>query len=124
MQSVDVLRNNTVQFSLLFHLGQFIMCPVGHDAAGIHFLTIELIKNLGFMFKAGMAQKIFRLIGVEADIVLIVQAVLAPEIRDSALCGDTCAAKKRDVIRGGDHLIEGLIFFLPFQTYQVGLFFF
>ena len=46
-----------------------------------------------------MAQKVFRRILVELDIVLVIKTVFASEIRDAALCGNTGAAKENDVLR-------------------------
>ena len=86
VQAVDILRDHALELSFCLHFSQLVMRLVGQDSPGIHLLPVKLIKDLGLSLQAGIAQQVFRLIGIEPDIVLIVQSVLAPEIRDPALC--------------------------------------
>jgi hypothetical protein len=67
---------------------------VGCYASCIHFLAVKLVKDLGLMFQTGVAQQIFRLIGVKTNIMLILQPLLAAEIRDSALRGNAGAPEE------------------------------
>ena len=98
MQSVYVLGDDAVKLSLCLHLGQFVMGLVGLNAARVHFLAVELVEHLGLALQAGIAQQIFGLIGVKPHIVLVVEAVLAAEIRDSALCRNAGTAEKDDML--------------------------
>ena len=48
--------------------------------------------------KAIDAQEIFRTVSVELYVMLVIKAVLAPEIRDPALSRHACSAKENNVI--------------------------
>ena len=109
MQTVNILRDNTVEFSLFFHFRKLYMGPVGKTMPCVHLLAVKLKENLGFMIQAHTAEQVFRLIAVKPHVMLIIQAVLAPEIRDPALSRYSCAAKKRDVLRVLNDLVQCLI---------------
>ena len=119
MKTVDVLCDDAVELSLQHHFSELFVGSVRFDAFCVHFLTIEFVEHIGMCVETVVGQEIFGRIGVEADIVLIVQAVFRAEIGDAAFCGYTCAAEEDDVTRVCDHFVESFVFFLFAERLQI-----
>ena len=98
MKPVNILRDHSIEFSLRFHFREFIMRPVRSAVPCVHLLSVELKEHLRFMIQAAAAQKIFRLVSVKPHIVLIVESVFTPEIRNAALCRHARASEKGDML--------------------------
>ena len=98
MKAVYVLGNNTVEFACLLHLSELIVCPVRFDPMGIEFLSVKLIEDFRTVFKAVDAQKVFGAVSVKLDVMLVIKAVLGPEVRDAALRGYPRASEENDVL--------------------------
>ena len=106
VQPVDVLRHHCIQPAQLLELRQILVGIVRLNGPRVHLLTVELIVDLRFIDQTAVAQKVFRTILVKADIPLIVQSVLAPEIRHAAFRGDSCAAEKHNMLRVLDLFLQ------------------
>ena len=120
VQAVNILCDNAVEFSLFFHFRKFNMGPVGKTVPCVHLLPVKLKEHLGLMVQAAAAQQILRFIAVKPHIMLVVQAVLAPEIGDPALSRYACAAKKRNVLRTFNDLVKRLVLLFSCERAQIG----
>ena len=98
MEAVDILRDYAVEFPRLLHLSKLIVGPVRLNACGIELLSVELIEDIRVIDKAVDAQEIFRTVSVELDVMLVIKAVFAPEIRDPALSRHACSAEENNMI--------------------------
>ena len=98
VKTVDVLGDNAVELTCLFHLGKLIMCPVGFDTSCIKLLSVELVEHVGVIYKAVDTQEIFWTVSVEFDIVLVIKTVLTSEVRDAALSRYAGTSEKDNVI--------------------------
>ena len=94
VQAVDVLGDDGAEFSRLFQLGQLFVRGIGFCICKKHFVTVKPIKFSGVSAVEGMTQDGFG--GI--IILLMIQTVHTPEIRDAALGGDACAAEKNNVV--------------------------
>ena len=94
MEAVDVLGDDGLQLSLPLELGQTEVGRVGLCAPDDELIAVEAVKLLGVRFPEGVAQD-----GLGRVVVfLMVEAVHAAKIRDAALGGHACTAKKDDVL--------------------------
>ena len=94
MEAVDVLGDDGLQLSLPLELGQTEVGRVGLCAPDDELITVKAVKLLGVRFPEGVAQD-----GLGRVVIfLMVEAVHAAEIRDAALGGHACTAKKDDVL--------------------------
>ena len=82
----------------------------------VHFLPVELEKHIRMVNQAVMGEQIFRFIFVEADIPLIVQTVLASEIRDPALCGNTRSTEENNMVTESDDFVQCFNFIVSRQV--------
>ena len=92
MKTVDVLGNNTVKFTLAFHPGQGPVGFIGLHLSGVKILTEVGEKDFRLFAEAVIAQEIFRPIAAESLLLLPVEAIFTPEVRDTAFCRYTCPA--------------------------------
>ena len=95
MQPVDVLGHHCQQFSGLFQLRQLFVRRIGLCRETDHLVPVKPVKILGMPFKISMAEDGLR----RHVILLVIQPILAAEVRDAAFCGNACAAKKDDPVR-------------------------
>ena len=85
MKTIDILCDYSVKLAGFFHLSKLIVCSVRLNAGSVELLPVELIENFRMVDKAVYAQKIFRTVSVELDIVLVIKSVFASEVGNSAL---------------------------------------
>src|SRR5574344_1533564 len=90
MKTVDILCNNCLKFSCLFHLCQFEMCVIRFYSFNNEFFTVKTVEFSRICVKKASADDLFRRILP----LLVVQTVYAAEIRNSAFSGNTCSAEK------------------------------
>ena len=92
MESVDILGDDRCEAPCLLQLGQL---PVGRIWLRLqthHLFFIELIENIRVGFKEAVAHHLLRRVFV----VLVVNALRAPEVRYPALRGDAGPSEKDD----------------------------
>jgi len=94
METVDVLGDHRPEPSLLLQLRQGLMGPVGLCIGEQHLIPVEPVKFLGSSHIEGVAQNGLR----RVCILLVIQTVGTPEIRDLALGGHACTAEKYDIL--------------------------
>ena len=75
------------------------------------------------MIETAAAQKILGLIPVKSDIMLIIEAVFAPKIRNTAFCRNARSAKESDVFGLLYDLVERLILFFSLEGTKISRFF-
>ena len=94
MQSVDILRDNCVQLTGAFKLGKLLMTLVGLRIGRYHALAVKRIKlsRMGLIERMG-EHHLGRIVEM-----LMVQAIDAPKIRDTACCRNTRTTEKHDTI--------------------------
>ena len=98
VKAVNILGDDPVKLPFFLHLSQFDVRSVGKAMPRVHFLAVEFKKYLRLMVEAAAAEKVFGLVPVEPDVVLIVKAVLTSEVRNAALCGNARAAKESNML--------------------------
>ena len=97
MQTVNVLRDDSVQLSMRFHLRQLHVRSIRKHISGIQVFPEIRKEHFGFTVEALAAEQIFRPVPRELLIVFPVQPVFASEIRDAALCRYACPAKEHNI---------------------------
>ena len=104
VQAVDILRDDRLQLPRLLQLGQFPVSRVRLRVQGQHLILVETVEFFRFPHKKCMADDRLRRI----VILHMIQTVLAPEIRNSALRRDARAAEKDDIIASVNNLLQFL----------------
>ena len=85
VQSVDVLGDNGLKFARFFHFCKRVVRDVWLYVVRVKLLPVVFKEYFLVVVQAVMAQKIFGLVRVKFNIMLVVKAVLAPEIRYAAV---------------------------------------
>ena len=102
MKSVDVLRDHRLQFSGPFQLGQLSVGRVRFHIENQHLILIKTVKFLRVLKEKAVADDGFRRIGV----LLVIETVLTPEIRNPALRGDARPSEKHNALMRVDDLLQ------------------
>ena len=100
VQAVDVLRDHGGELALALQLGQLVVRLVGLCPQGDHPRAVEVEELLGVGEVELVAQHLLRRV-LE---LLMIEAVLAPEIWDAASRRDPRAAKEHDSLGTSDSL--------------------
>lgn len=106
MEAVDILGDHCPEPSLLLQLCQGLMGPVGLRIGEQHLIPVEPVKFLGSSHIEGVAQNGLR----RVCILLVIQTVSTPEIRDLTLGGHACTAKKYDILTLRKPLLQSFAF--------------
>ncbi len=94
VEPVNILGDDRPELSLLFQPGQFLVGCVGLCVQKEHFTAVKTVKFSRVLAVETVAQDGLRRIVV----LLVVQAVHASEVRNTALRGHACPAEKHDIV--------------------------
>ena len=86
VKAVNILRDHTIQPPGAFHFRKDPVRFIRYRSACIQVLSVVIKKDFRLCLQALMTEQIFRLISSKYLPSLFIQAVLTPEIRNSALC--------------------------------------
>ena len=113
MKPVDILGDHRQKLPGLLKLGQLLMSRIGLCVQEHHLTFIEFIESLGVPHKEAVAYDLFR----RVPVLLVIDPVRAPEIRDPALRGHSRPAKEHDPLAVVDDLLQFRRFFLIHKAF-------
>ena len=93
MQAVNILGDHCLQLSGRLHFRELHMRRIGLCIQRQHLILVKLVKLLCLSGQKGMTDDLLGRI----FIFLMIQAVLAAEIRNTAFRGDPGAAEKHNI---------------------------
>ena len=108
MQAVDILGDDSLQFSLGLQLCQLVVGRVGLGIGTQELAAVKTEEFLRVLLVKGVAEDGLRWVVV----LLMIQPVYAAEIRDSGFRADTGATEKDDVVGPIHHFLQFADLFL------------
>ena len=96
MEPIDVLGDDIFQSSCLFQFGKIFMGGIGFGIKVDHPILIETIELSCILIEEMMGDDLFGVILV----FLMIESVLASEIRYSGFRGDSGPSEKDDIVTG------------------------
>lgn len=93
MKAVDVLCDDGREFAVAFQFGKFVVDGAWTVVGCDHFSAVEVKEFFRMSVKKAAAEHGFWIV---FEAFLMIEAVLAAEVRNAAFCRDTSAAEKDD----------------------------
>ena len=104
MKTVNILGNGSLELTVTFEPYKSLMSLIGLCIRIAELFPVEIIEFFRMFYEKRMRDNIDGTLSQSR--LLIEDTFSASEIRNTALCRDTCSAQKNNIIRLGYQLLE------------------